>query len=114
MTCLTECVKFFHDNNSKHLQPEVVEEKEIKPRKPVGGISMFGGMDPMAALGQKGKKENEVKVNDKTPSPKEVKATEDEDKPQPPPLDSPKLSPKAKPGKTSLYPMLAAFRIAFF
>ena len=74
---------------------------------------MFGGIDPMAALGQKGKKENEVKVNDKTPSPKEVKATEDEDKPQPPPLDSPKLSPKAKPGKTSLYPMLAAFRIAF-
>uniref|UniRef100_K1QYB9 Protein FAM21A n=1 Tax=Magallana gigas TaxID=29159 RepID=K1QYB9_MAGGI len=76
---------------------EVVEEKEeIKPKKPIGGVSMFGGMDPMAALRNKGKKENEVKDKEVTPPSTKAKDSDDEERPEPPPLDSPKPSVKAK------------------
>lgn len=81
------------------MKQEVVEEKdEPKPKKPIGGVSMFGGMDPMAALRNKGKKENEVKDKDVTPPPTKVKDSDDEDRPEPPPLDSPKPSKQVKAG----------------
>jgi hypothetical protein len=62
----------------------------------VGGVSLFGGMDPMAALKNKGKKANEVK--DVTPPPKEVKEPDNESREEPPPMDSPKQNRKAKAG----------------
>ncbi|XP_061181281.1 WASH complex subunit 2-like isoform X2 [Saccostrea echinata] len=69
--------------------------KETKPRKPVGGVSMFGAFDPSAALKNKGKKEKEVK--DKTPPPKGDSEEEDtSDKPEPPPLDEPKTEETTK------------------
>lgn len=63
---------------------------------------MFGGMDPMAALRNKGKKENEVKDKDVTPPPTKVKDSDEEDitdKPEPPPMEAPKTEKKTKPGK---------------
>ncbi|XP_048730198.2 WASH complex subunit 2-like isoform X4 [Ostrea edulis] len=79
-------------NTSQKVLPE--EKEETKPRKPVGGVSMFGGMDPMAALKNKGKKANEVK--DVTPTPKEVREAEDESRAEPAPMASPKLNRKPK------------------
>lgn len=58
---------------------------------------MFGGMDPMAALKNKGKKANEVK--DVTPTPKEVREAEDESRAEPAPMASPKLNRKPKAGE---------------
>lgn len=75
--------------------------EEPKPKKPIGGVSMFGGMDPMAALRNKGKKDNEVKDKKVTPPPLKVKDSDEEDttdKPEPPPMEAPKTE-KTKPGK---------------
>jgi hypothetical protein len=38
------------EDNLFSTKPPEVPEEPVKPKKPVGGVSMFGGFDPTSAL----------------------------------------------------------------
>lgn len=75
-----------------NLKQMFFKVEEQKPKKPVGGVSMFGGMDPMAALKNR-KKEKEVRAKSEEPE------KDTSDKPEPPPMEAPKAVKTSKPGK---------------
>ncbi|XP_052085774.1 WASH complex subunit 2-like isoform X2 [Mytilus californianus] len=62
-TSVKEPVSVDKNENSKddeddlfNLKPPALSVEPVKPKKPVGGVSMFGGMDPMSALKKKQEK----------------------------------------------------------
>lgn len=52
----TEYLSITDDDDLFGSKPPAVPEEPVKPKKPVGGVSMFGGMDPMSALKKKQEK----------------------------------------------------------